>query len=134
MTAVIDPTVDSHFEDFPPYGAGAAATGYQQVKLNRYPDIDPKSFHFLPFFVETHGAFGEEAASFCKKLHKKWKQKLCQRPFSNWGSSNDTLNKIDLARLISIEVQRWNANMILDRGPSEKSLDPLDLSEISLAV
>ena len=69
--AVIDPTVESHYKDLELYGAGAAATGYEQVKLSKYPDIDWKRYDFLPFIIETHGAFGEEAARFCKQLHKK---------------------------------------------------------------
>ena len=54
-----------------------AASAYQQVKLKTYRDIDRKKYDFLPFVVETHGAFGKAAAKFCKKFHSKRMDKLC---------------------------------------------------------
>ena len=42
--------------------------------------------------------------------------------------------KNELMKSIAIEVQRWNANMILDRNPSERPLKNSDIADISIAV
>ena len=119
--AIIDPTVETHYNNLVMYGAGEAATGYEQVKLDRYPDIDPERFDFVPFIVETHGAFGDAALRFSKELHKRKLEKSCLRSQS-LAANSDPITNIELVKSIAIEVQRWNANMILDRNPREKPL------------
>ena len=82
--AIIDPTVETHYNNLVMYGAGEAATGYEQVKLDRYPDIDPERFDFVPFIVETHGAFGDAALRFSKELHKRKLEKSYAYEASHW--------------------------------------------------
>ena len=129
--AVIDPTVDSHLSALVA-DPGEAATRYQQKKLVKYPDIDRKKFLFIPFILETHGAFGEAAVKFCKELHKRRKENLCIR--DAFGGDREAFSKIDLVKAVTIEVRRWNANMVLDRSLRESISKPSDLTEVSIAV
>ena len=46
----------------------------------------------------------------------------------------DPLFKHDLAKAIAIEVQRWNANMIVDRSPRVQPLKTNNISEVAMAV
>ena len=130
--AVIDPTVENHYRNLI-NGPGVAATEYEQIKIDKYSDIDRNKFDFIPFLVETHGTFGNAAIRFCKELHRRKLEKSCLR-IDSLQSQNDPISKFDLAKSIAIEVQRWNANMILDRSPRETSSGNSDLSEVAMAV
>ena len=60
-------------------------------------------------------------------------EKTCLQNAWEKGQGNH-LSKIELVKAVSIEVQRWNSNMILDRSPRETPLKTSDLSEVSIAV
>ena len=111
----------SHTDDLVKDGVGGAATAYETVKKNKYPDIDFSVYDFLPFIVESCGGIGEAALDFCKELEDQreakeyWKNK-------EWGGWNLRMFPNPLLTAINIEVQRFNSRMILERQPPSSDL------------
>ena len=101
-------------------GGGVAAT--ERIKRTKYKDIDSSKYTYLPFILETCGAFGEPALQFCKKLRKIWMTKCCSgndsRNFSLLRHPHQQHQSTD-PQLVSISVllQNHNGQMILERAP-----------------
>ena len=108
-------------------GGGAAAT--EKTKRDKYKDIDHSTYIYLPFILETSGAFGEPALQLCSKLRKIWLTKCCSGNdspnFKPWQRSSPQHETVDpLLVSISVLLQTHNGQMILERTPlSPKLLD-----------
>ena len=113
-------------------GGGAAAT--EKTKRNKYRDIDFSKYTYLPFILETSGAFGDPALEF-KTLKKIWLMKCCagndSPNFKPWERPPPQHRNVDpLLVSISVLLQCHNGQMILERAPlSPKLLD----SEINMS-
>ena len=108
-------------------GGGAAAT--ERTKRAKYKDIDSSEYTYLPFVLETCGAFGEPALQLCKTLRKLWMTKCCSGKYSpNFNllhrsyQQHQTIDPLLVS--ISVLLQTHNGQMILERTPlSPKLLD-----------
>ena len=113
-------------------GGGAAAT--EKTKRNKYRDIDFSKYTYLPFILETSGAFGDPALELCNTLKKIWLTKCCagndSPNFKPWERPPPQHRNVDpLLVSISVLLQYHNGQMILERAPlSPKLLD----SEINM--
>ena len=76
-TAVINPRGSNHRRFLAGSGVGAAATAYEDTKIQRYAKlIDYKKYDFLPFIFEVQGGIGDRATSFIQELIKRKRQRL----------------------------------------------------------
>ena len=55
---------------------GGAANTEKRKRL-QYKDVNRKKYIYLPFILETGGAFGKPALQLCSKLRKIWMTKCC---------------------------------------------------------
>ena len=115
--AVINPTGESHVKKLREDGAGAAATAYEKIKRAKYEDLDESKFIFVPFILETSGALGKTAKNFISELRQKIDEKICSRAVEKPRQEIDPL-----LRAISLELQRANGSMILEREPTGETL------------
>ena len=105
------------------------------TKRNKYRDIDHSKYTYLPFILETSGAFGEPALEFCSTLRKIWLTKCCAgndspnfKPWEKFSSWHENVDPLLVS--ISVLLQCHNGQMILERAPlSPKLLD----SEIKMS-
>ena len=77
-------------------GGGAAKT--ERTKRNKYKDIDNSEYIYLPFILESSGAFGEPALQLCSKLRKIWLTKCCS------GNNSANYNRL-------LNPPQWNENI-----------------------
>ena len=47
------------------HGPGGGATVTESIKRTKYKDIDSSKYTYLPFVLETNGAFGKPALQLC---------------------------------------------------------------------
>ena len=108
-------------------GGGAAVT--EKTKRNKYWDLDSSQYTYLPFILETSGAFGKPALQLCSELRKIWLTKCCSgndsANFNRWSVPSPQHENVDpLLVSISVLLQTHNGQMILERSPlSPKLLD-----------
>ena len=119
--AVINPLAVSHASDIIEQGVGGAATAYESIKINTYPDIDFSIYDFVPFIIESCGGVGKAALKFCKELDQRREAK------EYWKNNCDVDGDImkypsPLLTAINLEVQRFNSRMILERQPPQTKL------------
>ena len=112
-------------------GGGAAAT--EQVKRGKYKDIDSSEYTYLPFILETCGAFGEPALQLCRKLRKIWLTKCCSgndspnfRPLHRSNQQHENIDPLLVS--ISVLLQKHNGQMILERAPLSPQLLESDIA------
>ena len=103
-------------------GVGAAADAAGKRKTSMYSGkIDEKTSIFLPFIMETQGGFSRSAQNFMKEVEKRKKQRSCslsQPPIS--------VANLDLMTSLSLQLQRLNSEMGLQRLPKDQTLEVKD--------
>ena len=106
-------------------GGGAAVT--ERVKRGKYKDIDSSEYSYLPFILETCGAFGDPALQLCRKLRKLWLTKCCSgndspnfRPLHRTNPQHENIDPLLVS--ISVLLQKQNGQMILERAPLSPKL------------
>ena len=109
INALCPTNIDNLISD----GVGGAATAYCKVKERIYHDLDRTKYELLPFIMETTGALSKSAFGFCKQLKKRRDDLNCQSTFD----SHHTNDRKPLLSALSIELQRANSRMILERTP-----------------
>ena len=110
-------------------GVGAAAAAKEKKKIDKYKGkIDEITSEFLPFILETPGGVGRMAIEFMIELEKRRKQRSCELSKTPISISN-----LDLMTSLSIELQRLNAEMILQRQPRDERLAVRDLTRLESA-
>ena len=112
-------------------GAGAAATKFEQKKINKYSDLNFAIYEFLPMIFESSGGVGNMALKFAVELEKRRTEKLCSTAA---GSSERNSQPNRLLTAINVSVQRSNAEMILAREPAQDYFLTEKLVEVDLAV
>ena len=130
--AVTNPLCLSHGDILHEQGAGGPATAYEKTKVSKYHDLDHDRYEYLPFVVETCGGLGDAARTFCKELQKRRASKSCLD-----GSEHDdrSWHQNDLLlTAISIEMQRFNSQMILERNPVTENLLESKFFKCKLAI
>ena len=86
----------------------------------------------LPFVVETCGGLGDAARTFCKELQKRRASKSCldgSEHDDRYWHQNDSL-----LTAISVEMQRFNSQMILERSPVTENLLESKFFKCKLAI
>ena len=111
--AVINPLCSTNIDNLISDGAGGAATAYCKIKERLYHDLDMTKYELLPFIMETTGALSNSAYGFCKQLGKLRESLNCQSAID----SPYTTGRDPLLSALSIELQRANSRMILERTP-----------------
>ena len=111
-------------------GVGEAATAYGSTKERLYHDLDFNKYEFLPFIVETTGGWSKGAYNFCKELKKRHESSIYTSD-SHYRLSYETNT---LQSTISIELQRANSRMILERTPVSEDLIESAMVKCELAV
>ena len=99
-------------------GLGAAATAYEKTKERTYSDLDFAKHEFLPFIVGTTGTMGKAAYGFCKELKRRRDSLKCDTDINE----EKKITVMDLLVAISIELQRANSRMVLERTPHSGNL------------
>ena len=117
--AVIGPLCSTNVPNLISGGVGAAATEYAKMKVKTYSDLDLTKYEFLPFIIETSGGMSKTAHGFCKELKSR-------RDSLNCNHETDDVRVYTvpdpLLVAISVELQRANSRMILERAPQSESL------------
>ena len=110
-------------------GLGGAAEECAKRKINWYKDkIDTRFGDFLPFIMETQGGLGDAAKKFLCEVDRRKKQR------SNIISKGaPSVANLDLMTTLSIELQRLNAEMILQRLPRDEILRVADRTKLECA-
>ena len=128
--AVINPLCSANIGSLISDGVGGAATKYGTRKDRTYRDLDLNKYEFLPFIIETTGGFSNKAYGFCKEVQNRHKSLNC---YSNDDSYPKHENNL-LLSAISIEIQRANSRMILERTPLLESLIESAMVKCELAI
>ena len=89
--------------------------------------MDDKKFTFVPFVMETSGALGKAAKKFIRKLREKTNERLCSRIAQPQRTEVDPL-----ARMISLELQRSNGAMIIERETVTESLMIKEMARVEM--
>ena len=80
-------------------GPGGGAANTEKRKRLHYKDVDSKKYIYLPFILETSGAFGQPALQLCSKLRKIWMTKCCSGNdspnFSQWLAASLPYESVD---------------------------------------
>ena len=110
-------------------GVGAAADAWGQKKVEKYQDkIDPKCDIFMPFIMEVQGGFGREAKNFMIELERRKLQRSC-----GTSKAPQSISNLELATTLSIELQRLNSGMILQRLPHDEALEVKERARLESA-
>ena len=111
-------------------GVGGAATAYGGGKVRLYHDLDLNKYEFLPFIMETTGGLNKDAKDFCKKIRERQQGSIYQ------DNIHDRYNyeRNTLQSAVSIELQRANSRMILERTPILEELIESAMVKCGLAV
>ena len=117
--AVINPLCSSNISSLIAKGIGAAATTYEKIKENNYSDLNFSKYELLPFIVEAIGGMGSAAEGFCKELKSRRKSLSCN---SEMDDSKRWTYQDPLLVALSVELQRTNSRMILERAPESENL------------
>ena len=129
--AVINPFCSTNVPGLISGGVGAAATEYGKTKERNYSDLDFTKYDFLPFIIETSGGMSKAAHGFCKEL-KRWRDSL------NCKSDLDDAKVYTVADpllvAISVELQRMNSRMILERAPHSQNLIQSEIEKCERSV
>ena len=92
--------------------------------------LDFSKYELLPFIIETTGGLSKDAYEFCKELKKRHESSICQSD-ADYRRNYET-NTLQSA--ISIELQRANSRMILERTPVLDDLIDSAMVKCELAV
>ena len=129
--AVINPQCSTRQPKLISKGVGAAATAYEQVKKDTYSDLDFTKYDFLPFIVEASGGMGKAAHGFCKELKSRRESLNCCGVFDG-GKKNTAADPLLVA--ISVELQRANSRMIIQRTPQPENLIESEIEKCKQSV
>ena len=116
--AVINPICSTNISNLLSDGNGAAATAYEKIKERIYRDLDFSKYEFLPFIIEASGGLGKAAHGFCKELKRRRESLNCNHDPD--GAKRNFSDPLLVA--ISVELQRANCRMILERAPRTENL------------
>ena len=110
-------------------GVGAAAVACEKKKKLKYKgNIDERTGTFLPFIMEVQEGIGKAAADFILQAEKLIRQKFC-----DMGEAPTSVANISLMTSLSIELQRFNSEMILQRQPLDKALEVSESDKVESA-
>ena len=126
--AVINPLCSTNSSNVISEGVGAAATAYGRTKERMYSDLDFTKYYFLPFILDTTGGMGKAAHGFCKELKNRRESSMC-----NLISEDDKIFKVrdQLMVTLSVELQKANSRMILEKAPQWITLSTQILSSVN---
>ena len=128
--AVINPLCSTNIDHLISEGVGGAATAYCKKKERTYQDLDLNKYEFLPFIMESTGGLSKTAYDFCKQIKNLRESANCQSsidcPYTN--------DRNPLQSALSIELQRANSRMILERTPVLDDLIDSDMLKCELSV
>ena len=125
--AVTNPLALSNHPHLLAGGPGRTAKYRESRKRAKYWDLDLTKYHFVPFVIETTGAFGPSASRLCAQMRQIKEMKCCKGADSPNSQPKDTdrTTHDPLRTAISVTVQQHNARMILERQPATTCLiDP----------
>ena len=122
--AVTNPLCSTNQPKLISEGVGAAASKYEKEKEKTYSDLDFTKYDFLPFIVEAAGGFGKAAHGFCKELKSRRESLNCS---GNLSDSKNYATADPLLVAISVELQRANSRMVLERSPHFENLISSDM-------
>ena len=128
--AVINPLCESRRDDLILGGVGCAATKWGNKKVEKYSDLDFEKYDFLPFIIETTGGMAKAAHGLCEELLKLQKSLSC----GEWNGRKDGGGYTGLLSAISVELQRFNSHMVLERIPDPEDLIERDIVKCEMAV
>ena len=83
---------------------------------------------FLPFIMEVQGGVGKAAADFMLEVQKRKRQKACKLE-----APPSSIANVELMTTLSIELQRLNSEMILQRQPTDAALEVHDFQKLNSA-
>ena len=127
--AIINPKRQEWRRHLADKGVGAAADVKERKKREFYADkIDWNRGMFLPFIMEIQGGVGRAAQKFMIELEKRKLQRSCTLTDTPTSIAN-----LNLMTSLSIELQRLNSEMSLQRLPSDKALEVNDTSRLESA-
>ena len=78
--------------------------------------------------MELQGGFGKEVSQFLLELERRKMQGAC-----SIGKAPKSIANLDLLIALSIELQRLNSEMILQRQPTNEALEVRDLTRLKSA-
>ena len=128
--AVINPMCTTNIDSLISDGVGGAAAAYGNNKERKYHDLDRNRYEFLPFIMETTGGLSEAAVGFCKEIKKHYESSICHSDFD--CPKNYEINWLQSA--LSVELQRANSRMVLERTPLLEDLIETAMVKCELAV
>ena len=125
----INPKADKWRSHLVDGGASRAALACEKEKIDKYTGkIDTRTGIFLPFIMEVQGGVGKAAADFMLEVQKRKRQKACKLE-----PPPSSIANVDLMTTLSIELQRLNSEMILQRQPTDAALEVHDFQKLNSA-
>ena len=110
-------------------GVGAAAQNEESRKRKTYEGkMYSKMSLFLPFIMETQGGIGKAAQDFIIEIEEKKRQRSC-----NLSKACKSVANLSLMISLSLQLQRLNSAMILQRLPMEQVLVVKDIEKLESA-
>ena len=128
--AVINPLCSTNVDSLISEGVGGAATAYGRGKVSLYHDLNFSKYEFLPFIIETTGGWSSAAYGFCEEIRRLRDSLSCQSKFN----CPYTHSRKPLRSAISVELQRANSRMVLERTPLQENLIESDIAKCELAI
>ena len=129
--AVTNPMCSTNLPKLLSDGEGAAATAYAKIKEKLYSDLDFSKYELLPFIIETSGGLGKAAHGFCKELKRRRESLNCNHD-PNGAKRSPAADPLLVA--ISVELQRANCRMILERAPRAENLIESEIAKCEQSV
>ena len=129
--AVINPLCSTNLSNLISDGVGAAATAYEKIKVKTYSDLDFTKYEFLPFIIEATGGMGKAAHGFCKELKNRRASLKCNSEddgICRWSGQDP------LIMALSVELQRANSRMVLERTPQSGNLIASEIAKCQHSV
>ena len=91
--AVTNPLAISHHPHLLAGGPGRTAKYREARKREKYRDLDTAKYTFIPFVIETTGAFGPPALHLCERPREIKDMKCCKGADSPNMQTNDTVRE-----------------------------------------
>ena len=104
------------------------------MSIDKYNKIDYTRFDFVPFIMEAQGGIGDSAKAFVLELDKRKRQRMAALPRKSKNVKERGIANMDIIVALSLEIQRANAEYILQRLPRDVTLGVSEIRRCELSA